>query len=185
MINTALEAIKIYINTLFPDLKILINWPDPQQKIVYPHGVLTYSTAENKNYTQRKLESFEENGKRISIFSMGEWNLVLAFNYFAKDKIGLDNFNEKLLKSFSSDPVNELLNRSKKISFGTKDYEVLSLTFLGFSLYQTPFGIQTAEDRRSIFRFMADFPDLIRKEIPIMTDIQLSATIKEDVDASN
>ena len=174
MITEAFSSIQAALVRAFPDSKILLNWPEPRQKISYPHLVIINVRQEQVHWPEKFLEEITNpDSSKTTIFQIGEWRCRIDLNYFAKNPKDMNNFIAKMTDFFQTDSSNALANRSLNLDFGTRPYEVLNFTWLDYSLSQQAYPLQAGSGRSVIFRCMANFPDLARNTVPIMTDIKL------------
>ena len=129
MIIEAFTAIQKALATGFPDVKILLNWPEPRQRISYPHLVIINVRQEQVHWPEKFLEEItNEDSSKTSIFQIGEWRCRIDLNYFAKSSSDLNAFIAKMTAFFQTDSRKTLANRSLNVVFGTKPYDCLLYT---------------------------------------------------------
>ena len=129
---------------------------------------------EQVHYPEQFLEEVtNSDNSKTNVYQIGEWRCRIDLNYFAKSANDLVNFIEEMNNFFQTSPLNALAKRSLNINFGLKIYEMLNITLMDYTLNQQAYPLQAGSGRSVVFHCMANFPDLVRNTIPIMTDLRL------------
>lgn len=175
MLKEAFAAIQETLTNAFPRVKVLLNWPEPRQRISYPHLVILNVKQDQIHYPEQFLEQITNaDSSKTNVYQLGEWRCRVDLNYFAKSAVDLVDFVEKMTNFFQTSPQKSLAKRSLNIPFGSRrPYEILNFTLQDYLLNQQAYPLQAGSGRSSVFQCTADFPDLVRNNIPIMTDVRL------------
>ena len=178
MIDKVLKAVRDKIQETFPDLTVVEHWPSKDEKIKYPYMLLFEVNTVRQNYPENFLGEVREEqpeqqpDKVYKVFSVGEWRTRLDLSFFAYTKEEITVFSSQFLDFFQSSS-NGLANRSIVVPFGNEKYEICDFGLLD-SVRSAP-----AKHKRVIFRTQLNYPDLVRKDQPYMTDIQLKGSVSE------
>ena len=188
MLKKAYETIKDRIKEAFPNLQVLLNFPEPHQKIVFPYLSIQIVRSEQVHFGQEFIDSYDDpQGNKVVVHDVGEWRVRLNLHYYDKSQDKIATFIDDFNSFFKTGVQDALAGRSITLPINPdKWYEVLNFTLLGYELDQEGFQLQKGSGRRVIFSCKASIPDLIYEKVPIMTDVKLDerSDVGENVDAS-
>ena len=174
MLSKAYSAFFELIKNQFPNLRVLLRWPPPTQRPVFPFLVILPVSNSMERFQPRVVENNTlQNGDEVQTIVTGQWESRVDMHYFSKDLDDEADFQTKITDFFDS-----LLSRDRSqssnitFSFGTKLFERANAMLVSWTLSPDSQSIQAGE-RRAIAELILDIPHIITRINPIIKTPQL------------
>ena len=182
MQTEALKSFANFIEGIFTQVKVHLNWPGPGVKVKFPYFALLLVNSHVKRWEQSYIGEHTENSETKRYYINGQIESRVDLHYFAKDgqikdqEIKLDNIIDIFNSQFASD---ETGSSNLIVTFGALNLKA-AITLTDYQLFHSPDTIQSGE-RRIIFNLLMDTPSIVKTGLPLIRTIKTDSEIGENV----